>query len=57
MASYDYKCPNEHTTTIHLPIAEDKPAEVPCDCGTGARRVFHAAPIHFDGLGYYSTGG
>lgn len=55
MPRYDFRCEAGHVTeTIH-PMA-DVPAEVPCQCGEIARRVFHVpAAIHFKGPGFYAT--
>lgn len=57
MATYDYKCSNEHYTEVvrSMTAAEE---QVTCtECGEEMARVFSAPPVMFKAKGFYSTRG
>jgi putative FmdB family regulatory protein len=57
MATYEYKCPNEHRFEQNYPIAQE-PKEVQCpECNEEARKVFSVPGINLVGRGFYRNGG
>lgn len=58
MATYEYECPSEgFKSTVERPMADDEPDYFCNSCGNKLRRIFTAAPVKFNGTGFYSTGG
>lgn len=57
MATYEYKCSNEHPYTEVRPMNEEqKTTECPT-CGQHLSRIYSTATAIFKGRGFYSTGG
>lgn len=58
MATYEYKCDvdnQEVSVQRHMSEAEVIPT---CEiCKEDMKRVYYAAPVKFNGTGFYSTGG
>ena len=58
MASYEYKCSTDLTTvTISRGMTEDEIIPYCDTCNQPMGRVYNAAPVKFNGTGFYSTGG
>jgi putative FmdB family regulatory protein len=58
MASYEYICEaDEFRITVHRGMTEDEILPYCDTCNEPMRRVFTAAPVKFNGTGFYSTGG
>jgi predicted nucleic acid-binding Zn ribbon protein len=43
--------------SIERSMAEEEVIPVCENCGTEMKRVYYAAPVKFNGTGFYSTGG
>lgn len=58
MANYDYQCNDDSfQLTVQRGMTEDEIIPM-CDiCNQPMRRVYNAAPVKFNGSGFYSTGG
>jgi len=58
MATYEYECPGDgQVITIVRGMTEDE-ADYYCTvCNSKLRRIYNAAPVKFNGTGFYSTGG
>jgi len=57
MATYDYKCSNEHHREVvrSMTAAEER---VTCtECGEEMMRVFSSPPVMFKAKGFYSSRG
>ena len=58
MATYEYKCDTDNQeATIQRPMADPDVAPVCTICNQDMKRVYYAAPVKFNGTGFYSTGG
>lgn len=58
MANYEYRC-NDDGFTLTITRGMTEKEIIPyCDqCNEPMTRVFTAAPVKFNGTGFYSTGG
>jgi putative FmdB family regulatory protein len=55
MATYEYKCKNEHLQEVRRPMTAPE-ENVVCDtCSEPMSKVYHPAPTIFKGSGFYST--
>ena len=58
VASYEYKCSNDSERVIITRGMTDDEIIPYCDtCNDPMIRVYNAAPVKFNGSGFYSTGG
>lgn len=60
MAQYDYQCCTHEAgdiVTIERGMTEPEVLPICAECGKEMRRIFYAAPVKFNGSGFYSTGG
>lgn len=58
MASYEYKCNNDNEVVIVNRGMTEEEILPYCDtCNEPMSRVYTAAPVKFNGTGFYSTGG
>ena len=58
MATYEYKCDADNQeATIQRPMSDPDVAPVCTICNQDMKRVYYAAPVKFNGTGFYSTGG
>lgn len=58
MASYEYKCEADGFELVIQRSMTDKEIIPYCDkCNEPMKRVYFAAPVKFNGTGFYSTGG
>ena len=55
MATYEYKCKNDHLQEVRRPMTAPE-EDVVCDqCSEAMSKIYHAAPAIFKGSGFYST--
>lgn len=58
MATYEYRCSEDDTViTISRGMTEEEIVPYCDTCNEPMARVYHAAPVKFNGSGFYSTGG
>ena len=58
MATYEYECPGEGEKIIITRGMTEPEGEYFCaTCGDRLQRIYTAAPVKFNGTGFYSTGG
>jgi putative FmdB family regulatory protein len=58
MATYEYKCDTDNEeTSIERRMSENEVVPVCSICNQEMNRVYYAAPVKFNGSGFYSTGG
>lgn len=58
MATYEYRCDaDSNTIVIDRPMSEKEVFPVCNICNQDMKRVYYAAPVKFNGTGFYSTGG
>ena len=58
VASYEYKCNNDSEVVIVTRGMTEDEIIPYCDtCNEPMARVYTAAPVKFNGTGFYSTGG
>lgn len=58
VATYEYKCDADNQeASIQRPMAEAEVIPVCTICNMDMKRVYYAAPVKFNGTGFYSTGG
>lgn len=58
MATYEYKCDaDDELTRITRGMTEDEIIPYCDKCNEPMRRIYTAAPVKFNGTGFYSTGG
>ena len=58
VASYEYKCNNDSEVVIVTRSMTEDEIIPYCDtCNEPMARVYTAAPVKFNGTGFYSTGG
>lgn len=64
MATYEYECIGDtncsaagETVTISRPMSEPEGDYNCIVCGYKLKRIYNAAPVKFNGTGFYSTGG
>lgn len=52
MPSYEYRCPDQHITTINRGITEDEKIPACKECGKPTARIHGVAAITFKGTGW-----
>jgi putative FmdB family regulatory protein len=58
MATYEYKCPvDDETVIVNRGMTEPEGIYYCPLCSGEVNRVYNAAPVKFNGTGFYSTGG
>ena len=58
VASYEYKCNNDdEVVVVTRGMTEDEILPYCDTCNEPMSRVYTAAPVKFNGTGFYSTGG
>ena len=58
MATYDYECPADGKVISIVRGMTEPEGEYFCNvCHLQLRRIYNAAPVKFNGTGFYSTGG
>lgn len=57
MATYEYKCDNDHLYVEQRSMTEPETEKFCEICEKELRRVYSAPPAIFKGKGFYSTGG
>ncbi len=57
MATYDYKCFNEHYQEVVRSMTAEEQQVTCTECGESMSRVFSAPPIVFKAKGFYSSRG
>lgn len=58
MATYEYKCElDNQEASIERRMADEEVFPVCNICNQDMKRVYYAAPVKFNGTGFYSTGG
>lgn len=58
MATYEYKCNTDNQeVSIERRMADEEVIPVCNICNLEMNRVYYAAPVKFNGTGFYSTGG
>jgi putative FmdB family regulatory protein len=58
VATYEYKCDvDNQETSVQRPMSEAEVVPICETCKEDMKRVYYAAPVKFNGTGFYSTGG
>lgn len=58
MPTYEYLCPDGNfMTSVERSMTEEEVVPLCEECNQKMQRVFYAAPVKFNGTGFYSTGG
>jgi len=58
MATYEYLCPfGNEMVSVERSMMDEEVVPVCENCDTKMNRVYYAAPVKFNGTGFYSTGG
>ena len=58
MATYEYKCElDNQEASVERRMADEEVFPVCNICNQDMKRVYYAAPVKFNGTGFYSTGG
>jgi predicted nucleic acid-binding Zn ribbon protein len=58
VATYEYKCElDNQEASIERRMADEEVFPVCNICNQDMKRVYYAAPVKFNGTGFYSTGG
>jgi predicted nucleic acid-binding Zn ribbon protein len=58
VATYEYKCDTDNQeASIERRMADEEVFPVCNICNQDMKRVYYAAPVKFNGTGFYSTGG
>lgn len=58
MATYEYRCDiDNESISVERRMADEEVLPVCNICNQGMKRVYYAAPVKFNGTGFYSTGG
>jgi predicted nucleic acid-binding Zn ribbon protein len=58
VASYEYKCDTDsRTVEVERGMTEEEVIPICEFCDSEMVRIYNAAPVKFNGTGFYSTGG
>jgi putative FmdB family regulatory protein len=57
MATYDYKCSNEHHREVVRSMTAAEELVTCTECGEEMMRVFSSPPVMFKAKGFYSSRG
>jgi len=58
VATYEYKCDADNIEVSVERLMSDEEVTPECNvCNQDMKRIYYAAPVKFNGTGFYSTGG